>query len=153
MKTLEIQIPQGHEIDRDNSTFEKIVFKEIEVQSKYPKSVEEVKGRDWFIKSECEVQKAYISNDKNNLSSEGRAEAFLALMQLVELRDAYNEIDGGKEFEYGKDNYLLFVYKCKIIKSTDTTGFYSVLHFRKESTRDLFYERFKDKIETAKELL
>lgn len=40
-KELKIEIPDGYEIDRENSTFEKIVFKKIE--SKLPKSWEELK--------------------------------------------------------------------------------------------------------------
>ena len=54
MKDFIIECPSGFEVDKEKSTFEKIVFKEIE--NKLPMSVEEIPNRDWFIfngKAEC----------------------------------------------------------------------------------------------------
>ena len=39
MKELNIQIPEGYEVDKEQSTFEKIIFKKIE--TKLPKTWEE----------------------------------------------------------------------------------------------------------------
>ena len=39
-KELKIQVPEGYEIDKENSTFEKIVFKKVE--NELPKSWEEL---------------------------------------------------------------------------------------------------------------
>ena len=47
-KELKIQVPEGYEIDKEKSTFEKIVFKKVEKE--LPKSWEdlyEVGG--WFV--------------------------------------------------------------------------------------------------------
>lgn len=44
-KKLKINIPEGYEIDRENSTFEEIIFKKIENPfSKLPKTWEEYKN-------------------------------------------------------------------------------------------------------------
>jgi hypothetical protein len=37
MKELKIEVPQGYEIDKENSTFEKIVFKKVEEELTYEK--------------------------------------------------------------------------------------------------------------------
>ncbi len=149
MKTFKVEVPEGYEIDKEKSTFENILFKKI--GNKYPTKIEEVKGRDWDISATGCVYKTKKS-ESNQVSSLQRAGAFVVMMQLVELRDAWNEIDGGKEFVYRKKNYVIEIYDYNIFKN-----FYydkhSVLHFRKESTRDLFLETFKELIEEAKELI
>lgn len=150
MKTLKIEIPKGHEIDTEKSTFEKIVFKEL--TNKYPLNIEDVKGRDWAVNTIGELSNYIDSDDSNQLSSEKRARAFLALMQLVELRDAWNKIDGGIEWVYGNINHTISNCDNRIGKN-DLTFMYKVLHFRKEETRDLFLETFKDLINEAKELI
>ena len=73
-------------------------------------------------------------------------------MQLVELRDAWNEIDGGKEWSFEEYNYIIEFCDGKV--GTDFyEGMHKVLHFRKEETRDLFLKTFKDLINQAKELI
>ena len=149
MKEIKIKIPEGYEIDKENSTFEKIVFKEI--FQKYPKSIEDVKGRAWYISSGGTLN--YAPNFyKYNLSTEKRAKAFLALMQLVELRDAWNQVDEGKDFVYGGCNYVIDFFDDKL-QSNVATYSHCVLHFRKEKTRDKFIIEFKELIEEAKELI
>lgn len=41
-KVLEIEVPQGYEIDKENSTFEKLVFKKVEEKLTYEKIREEL---------------------------------------------------------------------------------------------------------------
>jgi hypothetical protein len=91
-KEIEIKVP-GWEIDIENSTNEKIVLRKI--KSPKPKSVTEIPNRNWYIDSSGIIKN--LSNndwsggdDINNLSTENRAEAFLALMQLVEPRNTWN---------------------------------------------------------------
>lgn len=153
MKELKIEVPQGFEIDKEKSTFGKIVFKEIE--SKLPMSVEEIPNRNWFIGGDGIV---YSTNgigakDKNQLSTKERAEAFLALMQLVELRDAWNG-DWKADWSYGNlhKKYVIEVLN-NYINSKYYQNYYKVLHFKSEQLRDQFAEQFKDLIEQAKELL
>ena len=138
---LKIEVPKGYEIDKEKSTFEKIVFKEIE--NKLPTSVEEIKTNSkfyYYIVSGGIVEETpCTSRDKNDLSTKERAEAFLALMQLVELRDAWN---GDSE----RHNCFLSVYNSRSVYN-------DLLTFKNSKLRDQFEIQFKDLIETAKELL
>jgi len=75
MKEILIEAPTGMEIYQENNT---IKFRNIE--NKLPMSVEEIPNRNYMVNP---TFKSYVSTNE-------RAEAFLALMQLVELRDAWN---------------------------------------------------------------
>ena len=57
MKTLKIETPEGYEIDKENSTFEKIVFKEV--KSEYPLSVNNIPNRYWYCEEPTEVDNIF----------------------------------------------------------------------------------------------
>lgn len=148
---VKVTIPEGCEVDSEKSTFENIVFKKI--KNKYLVSVKEIKGRNWHTGITGGVHKTetpYI--DINQLSTKDRAAAFLALMQLVELRDAWNKIDGGVEWDWCDRNYAIEYYNNKI-QVDYYIGEYKVLHFRKKETKDSFLDTFRVLIKTARELL
>lgn len=112
-------------------------------KQEYPFNISRVKqDRPFRITS-----MGYIHNtrqspvNKNHVSSEKRAKAFLALIQLVELRDAWNKIDG---FEV--ENNIPEWRKYNICKS-------SCLYFGSRSTRNLFLNTFQELIKEASELL
>lgn len=52
-KVLEIEVPQGYEIDKENSTFDKIIFKKVEEKLTYRDIAEEL----------FEYKKHYYIND------------------------------------------------------------------------------------------
>ena len=151
-KELNIIAPEGYEIDKENSTFEKIVFKKI---NELPKTWEDLRY----------ISGAYISNlsnintinstetipsAKNIFPTKELAEAALALAQLLQLRDRYN--GDNKGFIFDKSNYCISVYNNNIYKSHDICA-QEVLAFRTRELRDEFYNNFKDLIEIAKPLL
>lgn len=85
MKELKIQIPEGYEIDKEKSTFEKIVFKPIDNK---PRSWEEYcrnfKG-ELFFENNNDIDSVTIKNGmsyiaKSYVPSKELAEAFLAMM-------------------------------------------------------------------------
>lgn len=93
-KKLKINIPEGYEIDRENSTFEEIVFKKIEDPfSKLPKTWEEY----------CKRTKGYTSyygysingntyetkfdGFYNEFFTKERVKQYVALGKLLQLRD------------------------------------------------------------------
>ena len=93
-KEMKIQVPEGYEIDREKSTFENIVFKKVE--NELPKSWEdlyEVGG--WFVDFHSDVvtSGSMRTGDsvKNRFPTKEEAEACLALAQLCQLRDRYND--------------------------------------------------------------
>jgi hypothetical protein len=148
-KQIKIEVPQGYEIDKEKSTFENIILKPIE--KKLPLSVEEIPNRPYYISSHGIVT-IYVSEPtKNHLSTENRAKAFLALMQLVELRDAWNG-----EWRADWDNNFR-KYIIEVINDKITLGMYftsqKVLHFKTEELAEKFATQFEDLINEAKELL
>lgn len=115
-KEMKIQVPEGYEIDKENSTFEKIVFKKIE--NKLPKKWEdlyEVKG--WFVDFHSDVvtSGSMRTGDsvKNRFPTKEEAEACIALAQLCQLRDRYN--DGWKpDWKKDNDKYTIIYSSDKI---------------------------------------
>ena len=152
MKNVKIEIPKGYEIDESKSTFTNIVFKKI--KNKYPSSVLDIRGRDWCVGIGRARNTPSSSDDIDQVSTKERAEAFLALMQLVELRDAYNKVDGFVVdwSNDTQDKFCIFVCDNKLTKQVLWSS-NVLLYFRSAETRDLFYEKHIDLIKTAKELL
>ena len=154
-KEMKIQVPEGYEIDRENSTFEKIVFKKVD---DLPKSWEELEFIDgFFVSSLSDIAKIgnNTTNDKNNKNvfpTKEEAEACLALAQLCQLRDRYN--DGWKP-DWNITSETKYV--IEVSKNTMVKNFYGnrhkILSFKTEELRDKFLENFRDLIETAKPLL
>lgn len=143
-------IPDGYEIDKKKSTFEMIIFKKI--TPKKALCVKDIPNRDWCVDSMGIVYKEFNCNDLNNVSNEKRAYAHLALMQLVELRDNWND---GWVADWSNGYQEKF---CIYFNENNTTidSYISrniVLNFKDQQTAKEFLEQFKELIETAKELL
>lgn len=161
MKTLKIEIPEGHEIDIQNSDLTKGIVKFKKVESKYPTFPIHNSNYIYHIDSYSIIRKNIVGEGKvktssnfNTVSSKSRAEAFLALMQLVELRDSWNKID---QFELDFTNNHQIKHYLNVYNNKISTGSCSltqhILSFKSPWTRDLFLETFRDLIETAKEFL
>lgn len=151
-KELNIIAQEGYEIDKENSTFEKIVFKKI---NELPKTWEDLKYISGAYISALSkvITDDYIRTSpfsKGTFPTKELAEAALALAQLLQLRDRYN--GDNKGFIFGKSNYCITFFNNSIFKSCDVYT-QRVLAFRTKELRDEFYNNFKDLIEIAKPLL
>jgi hypothetical protein len=154
MKTLKIEIPNGFEIDKENSTFEQIVFKEIEKQ--LPKTWEELKIISGYYSNDfSQINEDYNINtceqNKNYFATEEQAKASIALAQLSQLRDVYRNgwVPDWTNNEY---KFCIELYYNEIREDY----YYNqnmFLSFQDVETRDLFLENFKDLIEQAKPLM
>lgn len=154
-KELKIEVPAGYEIDKENSTFEKIVFKKIEKE--LPKSWEELKVVEGFyIDKDSNIYDCpkvnVLRKNKNVFPTEEEAEACLALAQLCQLRDRYN--DGWKPNweDYNEDKYCIEFCQGRI-ETFFRVNCHKILIFKTEELRDEFLENFRDLIEIAKPLL
>ena len=152
-KVLKIEIPEGYEVDKDNSTFEKIIFKPT--KSEFPKKWEDLKHvNGYWINCDSEVLNAtgFPCNNANKSlwPSKELAEAALALSQLLQLRDVYN---GEWKWIFGLDRgYIIFNEYNKLTLSS--VGNYNApLVFKSPEIRDLFAETFEDLIKIALPLL
>lgn len=153
-KEMKIQVPDGYEIDRENSTFENIIFKKVNDLPKTWKEFGAVKG--WFVTELSEID--YYSEghssdyrDKNMFPTEEEAKACVALAQLCQLRDRYNE---GWKPDWNKetDKYTI-IYSSNKIDTSFSVYTQRILSFKTVGIRDKFLENFRDLIETAKPLL
>lgn len=163
MKELNIQVPEGYEVDKEKSTFEKIIFKKIE--TKLPKTWEEfceqnsVNNPECYITGYSEVKKLSVFPrnrdylvDKTLLSTKEDAEAHLALIQLRRLRDIYRQ-------GWVPDWRNSLIKKYCIVFSLNNLGIYQYtqvshfLAFQSQEVAEEFLKNFKDLIEIAKDLI
>lgn len=158
MKQVTITPPEGYEIDKENSTFEKIVFKEVlkvPVQKKW-EDFGEIEGYYIDNMSNIILHKAYSSEDNRNIiPTLKEAEAMLALIQLMQWRDKVNgqpllewcDWSNSRQNKYiiHKDRDTLY---CGI---SSTMSF--IMAFKTREIRDQFFIDHKDLLETAKILL
>lgn len=92
-KNIKIDVPEGWEIDKENSTFENIVFKKKEEQ--LPTKLGDFKTLEGYYVDNCSKIQHYIGlpsiGNKNVWPTKELAEASLALCELVRYRDAWNK--------------------------------------------------------------
>ena len=145
-KELKIEIPQGYEIDRQKSTFEKIVFKKI---SENPKTWEEycslMKGETMYCTCCNNITISGFSDAHDKFVNKKRAEQFIALGQLMQLRDYW--VRGYKEFKYA-----LLVTRNENILVYNWSGYHTyphILTFPTEKMAEEFKECFSDLIKKA----
>lgn len=152
MKELLITPPAGYEIDRENSTFEKIVFKEVKKKIEWS-DFGEVSG--FFVGSFSNISHFYSKvpqrANKNTFPTREEAEACLALSQLLQWRNKRNE--GWKpDWTDALAKYCILFDNGK---PSVSAAFYisKPLHFKDRATAEQFLEDFRDLIEVAKPLL
>ena len=152
MKEIKIEVPEGYEIDKENSTFETIKFKE---KSKLPMSWKELGDiTGYYIDSTSSLKNCYgySCRGKENLwPTKELAEAALALSQLLQLMDRWNG-DWKADWTDDTDKYVIRRYKDSLILE-DFAYAARVLAFKSPELCKRFYDTFQDLIEIAKPLL
>lgn len=155
MKTLNIEIPIGYEIDLEKSNLSegKVVFKEA--KKELPKTWEElkeVKGYyvDAFSKAD-DFTNSPSEENRNTFSTKELAEASIAMAQLSQLREVYRN---GWKPNWG-DNSLKHIieFSRDEIRTNSNQGKNEFLSFQSPEIRDEFLNNFRDLIETAKPLM
>ena len=145
-KELNIIPPIGYEIDRQKSTFEKIIFKKI---PENPKTWEEyctlMKGKTVYYTNCNNITISGFSDAHDKFVTKKRAEQFIALGMLLQLRDYW--VRGYKEFKYA-----LLVTRNENILAYDWSGYHTYPHILTFSTKKMaedFKECFSDLIKKA----
>ena len=157
-QTIEIEVPDGKKaVWKDN----KVVFEDIKPQ--LPKTWEEfceqnmVKKNEYYVDtSSCIIEirdsKRHNGVDKNVLPSKKAAEQHLALMQLHQLRDCYNNnwhCDWNNEYE--KNAVIVRSHgELKIYAEWAITTF---LTFKSIEIAREFLTNFRELIEQAGDLI
>lgn len=156
---MKINIPEGYVIDKEKSTFEEIVFKKKDDK---PRSWEEFcnarrDGNNNFIKAFC-IDGSSVNETKDGgyrcktlFYSRKEAEAFLALMQLRQLRKAWVG-DWEPDWTSTSSKGIITCYRNETIV-TLLSCYSGVMSFPTDDMAHEFFECFKDLLEQAKILL
>ena len=96
-KKLKINIPEGYEIDKENSTFECIKFKPIKRYITYEDVCNSVLEVGYYTNSYGEIVGSIIHavnlrTGKNNATNTKQLERILALNQLLNIAEYYNTL-------------------------------------------------------------
>ena len=145
-KELKIIPPIGYEIDRQKSTFEKIIFKKI---PENPKTWEEycslMKGKTVYYTNCNTITVSGFSDAHDKFVNKKRAEQFIALGKLMQLRDYW--VRGYKEFKYA-----LLVTRNENILVYNWNGYHTYPHILTFPTKEMaeeFKECFPDLLKKA----
>ena len=147
-KELKIIPPIGYEIDKQKSTFEKIIFKKI---PENPKTWEEycslMKGKTMYYTNCNTITVSGFSDAHDKFVNKKRAEQFIALGKLLQLRDYWVQNSGFKYaigiFTFGDG--VIVTQECDINDYT--------LTFPTQEMADKFITCFRDLIKQASPLV
>lgn len=162
-KELRITIPENHEIDwQESAKQEKIVFKKKDTK---PRSWEEYcknhYGDYYYISSDsniiglgynpghCELSPIYA---KNVMPTKELAEAFLAMMQLMSLRQIWIG-DWKPDWKINTTNVWCVIFKEDRLKVDFFCTISMALSFPTKEMATDFMNCFRDLLEIAKPLL
>ena len=148
--------PEGFMIDQKKLKENKIEF--IPIVKALPKSWEDLKGiAGYFLTEDCVLK--YVGRcrteqiSRNIFPQEKHAEAAIALAQLLQLRDAYND---GWVPDYRDNNtkYSIHVYVGEL-STINNVNAHNVMHFKSQELRDTFLKEpeIRKLLEIAKPLL
>ena len=141
-KEVKIEIPQGYEIDRQKSTFEKIIFKKIPDN---PKTWEDycslMKGKTIHYPEYYYIILRSFEDAYNMFATEERAKQFIAFGKLLQLRDYWVG-----DWKRNSDN-IYIIFKNVIIATMNNNDF--PLSFPTREMAERFKECFKDLIKEA----
>lgn len=143
MNEPKINIPDGYEVDKENSTFELTKFKKKEKQ--LPKTWEEyTKSNEWKI--------PFVSSQVG-FRSEEQCEAVEALAQLSQLREVYR--DGWKP-DYSSpasEQYCIIIEDLDNLRILKYYYLNFFLSFQSHEIAQQFLDNFRDLILKAKPLM
>lgn len=142
-KELKIEIPQGYEIDRQKSTFEKIIFKKIPENPKtWGEYCKLTKGSysNYANATTNMVYKDRYTGAYNEFATKERAEQFIALGKLLQLRDYWVG-----DWKRNSDN-IYIIYKNVIMAAVHNSDFPLTFPTRKmaEEFKDCFSDLIKE---------
>lgn len=154
---IEIEVPDGHKAVYDKNT-QKIEIVKVELPKTWEEYCKQNPIVDWeYFINECseigEIRKREKNpeTDKSTIQTKDMAEAFIALMQLVQLRDCYRQ-GWTPNWSQPYKRYCIYCEYNRVFPF-DNTFNSRVLSFQSKEIRDEFLKNFKDLIEQAKELI
>ena len=120
-RKLKINIPEGYEIDRENSTFECIKFKPIKRYITYEDVCNSILEAGYYTNSYGEIVGSIIHavnlrTGKNNATNAKQLKRLLALNQLLNIAEYYNKMHPND------------INPCVIIYCKQTKTYYNAIY-------------------------
>ena len=161
METNDIKlwiVPEGYEIDKEQSTERQVVLKKIEDkrESSWEEYCELMKGKD-----SCYIEDSHYTCVSSlfgcvpivtEFESEGDAEAFAAFSKLLKLRKNWVGEWKPNWMDRTQKKYTIVVEGNELFDGLNTSVSCS-MSFPTEEMRDEFFNTFRDLLEIAKPLL
>lgn len=155
-KELKISIPKGYEIDKEKSTFERIIFKKVDPLTKLPKTWKDyciytIGDRSYYCNDHFKsIMASKFSGLYNEFSTIERAEQYAAFGRLLQLRDYWTN-----NWKSDKRSFIIFVSKLgtptfRVVKAVCTIY---PLAFPTKRMAEEFIKCFKDLLIKASPLL
>ena len=114
-KEVKIQVPDGYEIDKENSTFEFVKFKPIKKDITYDDICNNLFNKklwcSYITTDGCirtNIIDSLVASEKNNATNKKQLDRLLALNQLLNIVEYYNSLSAfeGETFQITYSNYL-----------------------------------------------
>lgn len=135
---FKVDIPDGFEIDKENSTLELIVFKEITKTLTF-KDIKYIDG--YYINTHsdiCKIDQANDSTNRNVFLTEKHAKSALAMAQISQLIPYYGgEITNDEWKDSSIRKYIIF-RKMSYVERCEAYANYEFLAFHTAEQRDEF---------------
>ena len=155
-QTIEIEVPDGYKAMYNEDT-QKVEIVKVGLPKTWDEFCENnpIKSGEYFIQSE-DIMRVIVGGlrdvtTKGILPNKETAEAFLALIQLIQLRDCYRQ--GWKpDWKNNENKFVIEIIDGEITTYWDNRRS-RTLSFQSIEVRDKFFENFSDLIEKAKELI
>lgn len=157
-KELKVEAPKGYEIDKERSTFERIIFKPIKNIT-----YEDVCNRifnicngdtGYYIDNTGNIKKASgfsngSRNDKNNATNKRQPERLLALNQLLNIAEYYNTL----HTEIIKNNSIVYdnvnkEYKINLVSAIHLCGIKAIFNRREDAQAVIDNPNFREILDT-----
>lgn len=147
MEEVNIKIPEGYTIDKENSNLDKgiIIFKK---EDNLPNSWEK------YYKKESKESQLGIDMAIHHLKHylNRFSEKYIALFKLELLRDCYRQ--GWKPDYTNQEEKHIIIKECNEIEiNWHVTRSHYFLSFQSKEIRNKFYNNFKDLIKKAEDLI
>ena len=158
MKTINIEIPDGHEIDQEKSNLAegKIVFKQS--KKALPKTWGELNtllgafSIDGFSRVQQVYHQKTTNSVKNKFVTRKQAEASIALAQLSQLREVYRQGWVPNYYNNSWDKYSIVWHKEDLkINNCKACAFF--LTFQSREIAEEFLKNFRELIEQSLPLM
>jgi len=149
---LKINIPEGYEIDRENSSFNCITFRKREHPVCIWEDISYIEGT--FIDNQSKLVKTGRRLDKcgdrNIFTFKKHAKAALALAQISQLMPYYGGEVTNEEWESDEWKYSILMERNEIVFCSSTHIKY-LIAFHTEEQRDRFLS-FPENVQLVKDL-